>query len=392
MTVRRPRAALALATLVGAGLTLATTVAPAGPATPAPKSMDPATPAPKSTAPATPVAAAAPPSLRGKLPVPALWAAWKARFLAPEGRVIDDGNGGVSHSEGQGYGMLLAVAADDRDTFRTLWAWTRANLTLRKDGLASWRWQPGSAPNVRDPNNASDGDLLVAWALAEAGEAWDDAAATAAARRIARALHAEAVVKTRLGPTLLPGVAGFRAADRKDGPVVNPSYWVFPAFARLARLTPDLDWAAVAASGEALLAEARFGPAKLTAEWVSLAGAEARPADGFAPTFGYNAVRVPLHLAWAEGGRRERLAPYMARWSSAATGRPVMAVVDLPSGRDLEPFADPGYRAIAAVVACALEGTRFPDDLRGADTDRYYPTTLRALALVAVNTRHPTCW
>lgn len=374
MRFARPSlAAAALSTVLATGATLAASVKPAG---------EPSS----ARAPDTVVA------LKGTLPLPALWTAWKARFVTPEGRVVDDANDGVSHSEGQGYGMLLAVAADDRDTFRALWAWTRANLYVRKDGLASWRWQPGPPPHVRDPNNATDGDILVAWALAEAGEAWDDAAATAAARRIARAVFAETVIPTRFGPTLLPGVAGFRAADRKDGPVVNPSYWVFPAFARLARLTPDLDWAGVAASGEKILVEARFGPAKLPAEWVSIAGAEARPADGFPPTFGYNAVRIPLHLAWSDGGRRERLAPYMARWSKNPGGLGPMAVVDLPSGRDMEPFADRGYRAVAAIVACALEGTRLPDDLRGTDIDRYYPTTLRALTLVAVNSRHPTCW
>ncbi len=374
----QPRARRRVAPALGLGLTLAAAVVPAGRAVP------------EDRVPTTDGRSV--PSLRGTLPNPALWRAWKGRFLAPEGRVIDDANGGVSHSEGQGYGLLLALAADDRETFRALWNWTRAHLYVRKDGLASWRWQPGPAPHVRDPNNATDGDLLVAWALAEAGEAWGDPAATAAARRIARAIFAETVVETRFGPTLLPGVTGFGAGARKDAPVVNPSYWVFPAFARLAQLTPDLDWRGVAASGERLLGESRFGPAGLPAEWVSLAGETPRPADGFAPSFGYNAVRVPLYLAWSEGGRRERLAPFMARWSGRPGGDPAMALVDLPSGRDLEPFADSGYRAIAATVACALEGTRFPDDLRGAEVDRYYPTTLRALALIAVNTRHPTCW
>lgn len=368
MSLRRARhALLGLATALGAGLTLAASAAPVADAR---------------------APLAAPPSLRGTLPAPALWTAWKAKFLAPEGRVIDDANGGISHSEGQGYGMLLAVAADDREAFRALWAWTRANLGVRKDGLAAWRWQPGPGRKVSDPNNATDGDLLIAWALAEAGESWDDPAATAAARRIARAIFTETVIRTRLGPTLLPGASGFRAADRKDGPVVNPSYWVFPAFARLERLTPDLDWRGVAAAGEKLVAEARFGRADLPAEWVSLAGAAAKPADGFERRFGYNAVRVPLYLAWADGGRREWLAPYMARWSQGGT----MAVVDLDDGRDVEPLSDHGYRAIAGVVACALEGTRFPDALRGAEVDRYYPTTLRALALVVVNSRHPTCW
>ena len=34
------------------------------------------------------------------------WLAFRNRFIAPEGRVVDTGNGGVSHSEGQGYAML----------------------------------------------------------------------------------------------------------------------------------------------------------------------------------------------------------------------------------------------------------------------------------------------
>lgn len=370
----RLRAPLRLAAAVCLGLVVTAAV-------PAPTEAPAAEPTP---------AAAARSDLLGALPVPALWAAWRARFVAPEGRVLDDANGNVSHSEGQGYGMLLALAAGDRDTFRALWSWTRANLYLLPDGLAAWRWQPGPAPNVRDPNNATDGDVLVAWALIEAGDAWGEPAWTLAGRRIARAVHDRTVIRTRLGPTLLPGAAGFRSSDRRDGPVVNPSYWVFPALVRFERDMPDLDWRGVIRSGEALLAEAAFGPARLPAEWVSLAGDRAAPADGFPPIFGYNALRVPLYLAWHDGVRRERLAPFMARWSDPVG--PGLRLVDLGSGRDLEPFADPGYRAVAAVVACALEGTRIPDDLRGAEVDHYYPATLRALALVAVNLRHPTCW
>lgn len=329
-------------------------------------------------------------SLAGALPVPELWTAYAARFVTPEGRVVDDVNGGVSHSESQGYGLLLAVAAGDREAFRRIWAWTRANLYLRKDGLASWRWQPGPPPNVRDPNNASDGDILIAWALDVAGEAWSEPAYTAAARRIARAVWDETVVQTKDGPILLPAVDGFRAGARRDGPVVNLSYWVFPALADFARTMPDRDWAGLAATGMRLLAATRNGATGLPPEWLSLADGKIAAADGFPAVFGYNAVRVPLYLAWAEGPRRDALAPFRARWSEETGAR--MAVVDLASGADLEPFADPGYRAIAALVACGLEGTRVPDALRTAEVDHYYPATLRALALIAVDMRHPTCW
>src|SRR5436309_1896309 len=41
------------------------------------------------------------------------WRSYKARFVTDQGRVVDTANGRISHSESQGYGMLLAVAAGD---------------------------------------------------------------------------------------------------------------------------------------------------------------------------------------------------------------------------------------------------------------------------------------
>ena len=46
------------------------------------------------------------------------------------------------------------------------------------------------------------------------------------------------------GPLLLPAISGFAAEDRKDGPVLNLSYWVFPAFSRLHLVAPEINWAA----------------------------------------------------------------------------------------------------------------------------------------------------
>jgi endoglucanase len=103
--------------------------------------------------------------LVGALTDKAAWRDYKSRFISEQGRVIDTANGGISHSEGQGYGMLLAVAADDRAGFDALWGWTRANLMVRDDELIAWRWEPDKRPAVADMNDAADGDLLVAWAL-----------------------------------------------------------------------------------------------------------------------------------------------------------------------------------------------------------------------------------
>ena len=48
------------------------------------------------------------------------WRMYVKRFVSPQGRVIDDANGDISHSEGQGYAMLIAARLKDRATFDRL--------------------------------------------------------------------------------------------------------------------------------------------------------------------------------------------------------------------------------------------------------------------------------
>lgn len=91
------------------------------------------------------------------------WSTFKSRFLTPEGRIVDNANNNVSHTEGQGYGMLLAVANDDRATFDKLWSWTRQHLLNTQNDLFYWRYTPNVSDPVADKNNASDGDVLIAW-------------------------------------------------------------------------------------------------------------------------------------------------------------------------------------------------------------------------------------
>lgn len=166
------------------------------------------------------------------------WSAYTDRFVSQEGRVIDDGNGGISHSEGQGYGLLLAYLAGNRADFERIWSFTERELLLRDDNLAAWKWEPWATPHITDLNNAADGDILIAYALALAGAAWHDQRFTRNARNIARALGRTSVFEHQGELLLLPGVGGFGPKARRDGPVVNPSYWVFEAFPVLARIAP----------------------------------------------------------------------------------------------------------------------------------------------------------
>ncbi|MEK1927740.1 MAG: glycosyl hydrolase family 8, partial [Rhizobium giardinii] len=150
------------------------------------------------------------------------WQAYKTKFLDPGGRIIDDGNGNISHSEGQGYGLLLSVLAGSPADFELIWTFTRTELVLRNDGLAAWKWSPGAKPHVTDVNNATDGDILIAYALGLAGQQWGRRDYTAAGAAIASAILAKTVVEEGVRTLLLPGAMGFSAGDRRDGPVINP--------------------------------------------------------------------------------------------------------------------------------------------------------------------------
>ena len=315
------------------------------------------------------------------------WQAYKAKFITQDGRVVDNANGGVSHSEGQGYGMLLAAIADDRETFASLWTWTERQLMVRPDGLAAWKWDPNSHAVV-DKNNASDGDLLIAWALARAAKRFDRPDYGQVAARIARAIAATVFAEDRSKLVLLPGAFGFTAKDQRDGPVVNLSYYVFPAFDDLQAVAPEIDWSGMKAAGLALLEQSRFGPLSLPSDWISLGGDVPKPAQGFPRTFGYDAIRIPLYLAWAgrpEAGR----ARFATLWNARADLGPF--VTDIDNGSALRTIDGVGFKLISALSACLARGTPVPGTLISSRDTFYYPATMRLLGLAVIQERYSQC-
>ena len=313
------------------------------------------------------------------------WAAYRDRFVMADGRVADDANGGISHSEGQGYGLLLAFSAGDRGTFERIFDFTRNQLLIRDDGLAAWKWDPEANPHIVDVNNASDGDILIAYALGLAGKAWGEPRYTAAAAKLATAIGTNLLVEANGRIVLKPGVNGFAPPDRPDGTiVVNPSYWVFEAFPVLKELAPGFAWDALASSGAEIVAAARFGQEALPADWVAITAKGLEPAEGFPAVFGYNAIRIPLYLIRAGIGGAF-LDPFATRRSLGAP-----AVVELTTGKDADRLNDPGYRMIDALVACS-RGTPVPEDLLRFAPTAYYPSTLHLLGLSYLATRGGKC-
>lgn len=316
------------------------------------------------------------------------WEAYRTHFVDSSGRVIDNANGDISHSESQGYGLLLAFAAGDRHTFEEIWAFTYTEFLIRDDDLAVWKWDPNAAPHVSDRNNATDGDILMAYALAKAGMAWKEQRFIDAAQRIARALGKNVLVRSGARPILLPGSKGFGFNDRPDGPVVNLSYWIFEALPTLAALAPEYDWTGLQQTGLSILQQVNAGKTHLPSDWLSLRDkAQLRPADGFPPEFGYNSLRIPLYLLRAGITDAAWLQALKQSW----LGNEGIAVVNVVTGQIQERLTDQGYRAVAAVMACALDSSRIPDDLRAFDPNLYYPSTLYLLSMSLISEKYPQC-
>lgn len=308
---------------------------------------------------------------------PVSWAGFGARFLDPSGRVIDNGNKGISHSEGQGYGMVMAAFAGDRQGFTRMWDWTRATL-LRPEGLLAWRYDPAATPPVNDPNNATDGDILVAWALGVAGDRWSQRDWLAQAATMRAAILARATVTLAGRRLLLPGVAGFLTGDRAT---LNPAYYVWPALDAFHRQAPGEGWDRIIADGTWLLTQARFGQHQLPTDWVELAGnGSLRPAPDRSPWFGFDAVRVPLYAQL--GGRSGLARPAVEYWRARrAAGQVIPAWIDVTSGATAEYAASIGVEAIVALTAGGAAPATLSDD--------YYAAVLQVLAALDKRPRPP---
>ncbi|MCC5985404.1 MAG: glycosyl hydrolase family 5 [Rhodobacteraceae bacterium] len=314
----------------------------------------------------------------------ALWEAWKEVHLTPDGRVVDAFQNNASHSEGQGYGMLLATEFDDHGAFRRMFDWTEMNLAQRGDGLLSWRWLPGQANPVPDPNNATDGDLFYAWALVRATRRWSEPHFMTRAISMAQALAENCIVRdpARAERTLLlPAVHGF---TREGSVTINPSYYMPLAMREVAAATGVSAIQTCAQDGEALLSE--IAARGLPPDWIDL-GEDGWAPSGFLPSHtGYEAMRVPLFLIWSGQSGHPAVRQMASVYErTAGNGQPVPTVLDPETGSVLDTSPDPGYRALAGLTRCARYGGPGAEIPPFQPRQPYYPATLQLFAMIAAN-------
>jgi endoglucanase len=97
--------------------------------------------------------------------------------------------------------------------------------------------------------------------------------------------------------------------------------------------------------------------------------------------FGYNALRVPLYVAWSESDPLNLVAPIFALWERAGTTPPSVVALDASGTMQAGGVAE-GINAIRAVLRYLRDGTapQFPTIRNEPD---YYAATLVLLARLA---------
>ncbi len=173
----------------------------------------------------------------------ALWNYYNYSYISG-GRVISLDEGGITTSEGQSYAMLRAVWSGDRETFDSVWAWTRKNL-LRLDNLFSWKWKN----TILDENAATDADTDIALALLMAAERFDDSIYKTEALKIIHAIWQHEVL-TIDGKHYLTG--GNWAPGEKF-PTVHVGYLAPYTYEIFSRVDAQHPWQALISSSYEIL-------------------------------------------------------------------------------------------------------------------------------------------
>lgn len=300
------------------------------------------------------------------------WSKW-VRSYVNDGRVIDGHQNGITHSEGQGYGLLLAQAFGDRRVFKELEEWTERHLAVRQDRLMAWKWVPDPHTNVADWHNATDGDLLRAWALlrAERDSGWSGYRETALA--IAHDIAELCLAADPRAPAewlLMPGAEARHSPERV---LFNPSYILPRALRELGAAAGEPRLIHAADHGETVLAELAAG---FLPNWVDVTE------TGFAKPlehdllWGYDALRIPLYLTWS--GQPDHPAVRVAlELMEGGSIRDHLVVEASSNGRILAQSNKPGFLALQALAQCRDVPDQRPD---GSD---YYSDSLLMLAQVA---------
>lgn len=237
------------------------------------------------------------------------WEKYKVEYINKDGRVIDHSLDSITTSEGQSYAMLRALWVGDKNTFDSVWNWTKNNLKRPSDNLFGWRWGQKSDgtygfKDEADQNSASDADIDITLALILASRRWNDRSYLEPAKLILEDIWRLEVAEVNQKNYLTAG----NWAENRNQLVINPSYFAPYAFKIFAQIDDDHDWESLIAPGYELLNRSskenldKDKSVGLPPDWISLDKSTEQIASvsgspDLTTNYGYDAVRIPWRIA-----------------------------------------------------------------------------------------------
>jgi len=236
----------------------------------------------------------------------AAYAKWKSDLVVSDGargflRVRRPNSSGAvvdsSNSEGIGYGMLLAVYANDQNTFDNLWKYEQ--LFPDNHGLMNWYISP-DGNTVLGSGAATDADEDMAFALVMADKRWGGQGSLSTTYL--------AAAKTLIGLIWQYEVDASRnhvltSGDQSDGSVINISYFApayYRAFGRVTNaaanwtLVIDTSYTVISATLNAQNGNTQNG---LVPAWSTPAGVPMTPPGTSMPLYHQlDSCRTPFRL------------------------------------------------------------------------------------------------
>jgi endoglucanase len=219
---------------------------------------------------------------------------YKKYIIQPDGRVVDWYNNGVTHSEGIGYTLFFAVSLNDKKTFFKVFNWFLNNMGLNKYGLVPWLWgkRPNGSWGILDFNDASDGDIWIAYSLLLGYEKWKEPLLKRLALKLIHSIRKYDIFTCKDKILLKPGNFGFLFPKYIR---INPSYYTPWIFEKFIEYDPSTVWISLSKQSFFIFKHYVDTDLKLPADWVDISLNQCKPLT-FYGTFGFNAIRVPIWI------------------------------------------------------------------------------------------------
>ncbi|MBU1657628.1 hypothetical protein KKG72_01070 [bacterium] len=260
------------------------------------------------------------------------WSEYKSLYVAKDGRVIDRVNSDITHSESVGYALYLSLMHNDVESFEKIYKWYKDNLTINDFGLISWKWGKDSNQSwhVLDLNNATDGDLWIAYDCLLMFEKTNKIHYKQEAFNIMKSIKKYLIIEEKERLYLLPGKHGFVKDSYFE---INLSYYLFFIFDKFKQYDDDDTWSRLKEHGIQLLQEARFTSLGLHPDWIKIDKKTLKVELTKNSSFGYDALRIPYNLLKSDIQDKDKLLESYKRYiQSMKAADAVFGVIDLKNG------------------------------------------------------------